>query len=139
VRSSGCSSSSTAAKNASKSTCATITVDEKSHIRRRRDTHSSHLPRYGRSMTTKAATPWGSATLVDQVEVPQRAGEKRFSSIVQLLENGKGERFVRFAYTTGGSARRGPVTLRARDLERLRAGLAKHPELAAELDLGGGA
>jgi hypothetical protein len=90
-------------------------------------------------MTTKAATPWGDATLVDQVEVPQRAGDKRFASIVQLLENGKGERFVRFAYTTGGSARRGPVTLRARDLERLRAGLAKHPELAAELDLGGGA
>jgi hypothetical protein len=90
-------------------------------------------------MTAKAATPWGNATLVDQVEVPQRAGEKRFSSIVQLLENGKGERFVRFAYTTGGSARRGPVTLRARDLERLRGALAKHPELAAELDLGGGA
>jgi len=90
-------------------------------------------------MSTKAATPWGDATLVDQLEVPQRAGEKRFSSVVQLLENSKGERFVRFAYTTGGSARRGPVTLRARDLERLRSGLAKHPDLAAELDLGGGA
>jgi hypothetical protein len=90
-------------------------------------------------MTTKAATPWGNATLVDQLELPQRAGEKRFSSIVQLLENSKGERFVRFAYTTGGSARRGPVTLRARDLERLRSGLAKHPDLAAELDFGGGA
>jgi hypothetical protein len=71
--------------------------------------------------------------------VPQRAGEKRFSSIVQLLEDRKGERLVRFAYTTGGSARRGPVTLRARDLERLRAALVKHPELAAELDLGGDA
>ncbi len=90
-------------------------------------------------MSTKAATPWGDATLVDQLEVPQRAGEKRFSLVVQLLENSKGERFVRFAYTTGGSARRGPVTLRARDLERLRSGLAKHPDLAAELDLGGGA
>jgi hypothetical protein len=90
-------------------------------------------------MTTKAATPWGAATLVDEIEVQQRAGEKRFASIVQLLENGKGERFVRFAYTTDGSARRGPVTLRARDLEKLRSGLAKHPELAAALDLGGGA
>jgi hypothetical protein len=90
-------------------------------------------------MTTKAATPWGDATLVDQIELPQRVGEKRFSSIVQLLENGKGERFIRFAYSTGGSARRGPVTLRARDVERLRASLAKHPELAAELELGGGA
>jgi hypothetical protein len=87
---------------------------------------------------TKAATPWGDATLVDQLELPQRAGEKRFASVVQLLENGRGERLVRFAYTTGGSARRGPVTLRSRDLARLRAALAKHPELAAELGFGGG-
>ena len=85
----------------------------------------------------KAATPWGEATLVDEIELPQRVGEKRFSSVVQLLENGKGERLVRFAYTTGGVARRGPVTLRARDLARLRAAAARHPELAAELGLGG--
>jgi len=70
-------------------------------------------------MATKAATPWGPATLVEEVSVPQRSGDKRFSSIVQLLEGPKGERFVRFAYTTGGSARRGPVTMRARDIERL--------------------
>jgi len=42
---------------------------------------------------------------------------------------------VRFAYTTGGSARRGPVTLRARDLERLRAGLAERPGLSEVLGL----
>jgi len=89
--------------------------------------------------STKAATPWGDATLVDQVEVQQRAGERRFASIVQLLENGKGERVVRFAYTTDGSARRGPVTLRARDVERLRQALAKHPELGAALGCGGDA
>ena len=75
-------------------------------------------------MATKAATPWGPATLVEEVSVPQRSGDKRFSSIVQLLEGPKGERFVRFAYTTGGTARRGPVTLRARDMERLVEGLA---------------
>ena len=40
---------------------------------------------------------------------------------------------MRFAYATDGSARRGPVTLRARDLERLRSELAKHPEIAAAL------
>ena len=85
----------------------------------------------------KAATPWGDAALVDQLEIQQRAGERRFASIVQLLENTKGERFVRFAYTTDGSARRGPVTLRARDLERLRKALAKHPELAETLGFGG--
>ena len=84
-------------------------------------------------MSGKAATPWGSAEIVDEVVLPQRAGEKRFSSIVQLLEDGKGERLVRFAYATNGTARRGPVTLRLRDLERLRAGLSEHPELAGAL------
>jgi len=89
--------------------------------------------------SAKAATPWGDAALVDQLEIPQRAGERRFASVVQLLENAKGERFVRFAYTTDGSARRGPVTLRARDLERLRRALLKHPELAETLGFGGDA
>ena len=84
---------------------------------------------------TKAATPWGAATLVDELTLPQRAGEKRFASVVQLLEAPRGERLVRFAYSTGGTARRGPVTLRLRDLERLRAALAEHPELAEVLRL----
>jgi hypothetical protein len=75
-------------------------------------------------------TPWGPAHTVEQLTLPQRAGEKRFASVVQLLETEKGERYVRFAYTTGGVARRGPVTLRLRDLERLRLALAEHPELA---------
>ena len=86
-------------------------------------------------MATKAATPWGPATLVEEVSVPQRSGDKRFSSIVQLLEGPKGERFVRFAYTTGGTARRGPVTLRARDMERLVEGLAGSPGLARTFGL----
>jgi hypothetical protein len=84
-------------------------------------------------MATKAATPWGTATLVEELSVPQRAGEKRFATIVQLLENERGERLLRFAYSTGGTARRGPVTLRGRDLERLRAALAEHPQLAEVL------
>jgi hypothetical protein len=84
-------------------------------------------------MATKAATPWGAATLIEELTVPQRAGEKRFATIVQLLENERGERLLRFAYSTGGTARRGPVTLRARDLERLRAALGEHPRLAEAL------
>jgi hypothetical protein len=80
-----------------------------------------------------SATPWGPAQTVEQVTLPQRAGEKRFASLVQLLETDKGERLVRFAYTTGGAVRRGPVTLRLRDLERLRAALAEHPGLAEAL------
>jgi hypothetical protein len=82
----------------------------------------------------QAATPWGAAELVEELTLAQRAGEKRFASVVQLLEI-KGERLVRFAYTTGGSARRGPVTLRARDLARLRAGLAERPGLSEALGL----
>ena len=75
---------------------------------------------------------------MEQLTVPQRAGEKRFATIVQLLETDKGERFLRFAYTTGGNTRRGPVTLRARDLQRLRSALAEHPGIAEAL-LGGDA
>jgi hypothetical protein len=78
----------------------------------------------------RKATPWGSASLLDEVRVQQRAGEKHFATIVQLLETEKGERLVRFSYSTGGVGRRGPVTLRARDLERLRAALVDHPDLA---------
>ena len=84
-------------------------------------------------MATKADTAWGPATLIEEVALPQRAGEKRFASHVQLLETQKGEALVRFAYSTDGVARRGPVTLRARDLARLRAALADRPRLAAAL------
>lgn len=82
-----------------------------------------------------AATPWGPAELVEELTLAQRAGGKRFSSLVQLLETPGGELLVRFAYATSGSARRGPVTLRARDLERLRSGLAEKPRLAETLGL----
>ena len=88
-------------------------------------------------MAKTSTTPWGVATIVDEVSLHQRAGGKRFASVVQLLEAG-GERLVRFAYATGGAARRGPVTLRARDLERLRVQLAKHPDLAETLGFLGG-
>ena len=71
--------------------------------------------------------------MIEEVAVPQRAGEKRFSVIVQLLETHEGERLVRFAYATEGSARRGPVTMRARDLERLRAALERAPVLGEAL------
>lgn len=87
-------------------------------------------------MGTEVATPWGRARCVDEVRLDQRVDDKRFSSLVQLLERTDGERLVRFAYATGGTARRGPVTLRARDLVRLRKELAKHPELGAALGLG---
>jgi hypothetical protein len=83
----------------------------------------------------RIATPWGKAALVDEVRVQQRAGDKRFSSLVQLLQSEDGELLVRFAYATGGAARRGPVTLRARDLERLRAAIRERPELTEVLGM----
>jgi hypothetical protein len=84
-------------------------------------------------MATKSATPWGPATVLEEVKVPQRAGEKRFASVFQLLEGEGGETLVRVAYTTGDATRRGPVTLRERDLDRLKAALDKHPALARAL------
>ena len=87
------------------------------------------------STATKAATPWGPATLLEELRLQQQAGDRKFASLVQLLENAKGERYVRFAYATDGTARRGPVTLRLRDLEKLRAALAKHPGLEDALRL----
>ena len=86
-------------------------------------------------VTSRAATPWGPAALVEELTVRQQAGERRFASLVQLLELPGGERLVRFAYSTDGTARRGPVTLRQRDLERLRDELAKKPELREALGL----
>jgi hypothetical protein len=73
---------------------------------------------------------------VERVEVPQRAAAKRFATVVELLELEQGERLVRIAYSTGGAVRRGPVTLRRRDVERLLAALAERPELAGALGLG---
>jgi hypothetical protein len=104
----------------------------------------SHGVAYGGEMatTTKpppkpstAATPWGAATLLEEATIPQRVGDKRFSVVVQLLEAPGGERLIRFAYTTDGSARRGPVTMRARDLERLRAALERAPVLKEALGI----
>jgi hypothetical protein len=72
-------------------------------------------------MATKATTAWGEAAVLEEVTLPQSAGEREFASVVQLLAGADGARYVRFAYTTDGTARRGPVTLREEDLARLRA------------------
>jgi len=82
-----------------------------------------------------ATTPWGAAKLLEELRLPQRAGDKRFASLVQLLETPKGERLVRFAYATDGTARRGPVTLRPRDVVKLRAALDGCPGLREALRL----
>jgi hypothetical protein len=84
-------------------------------------------------MASKVTTPWGPAEIVEEVKVPQRAGGKAFASLVQLLETAEGETLVRIAYTTGGVVRRGPVTLRPRDLEAMRGKIGDGSPLAAAL------
>ena len=91
-------------------------------------------------MATKKETPWGKAVLVDEVVLPQKApGPRAFTTHVQLLETGTGERLVRLAYATTahGWVRRGPVTMRIDDLGRLLDELGSHPELAAAFRLNG--
>ena len=68
-------------------------------------------------------------TRVEEVSIPQRAGERRFATVVQLLEDERGERLVRLACSTDGVVRRGPVTLRQRDLDRLWTALERVPML----------
>ena len=82
-------------------------------------------------------TAFGKAELTEEVTLRQRANGREFATVVQLLEDERGNWLVRFAYTTDGVARRGPVTLRRADLERLRTALKKAPKLAAVLDLAG--
>src|SRR5262249_29858292 len=75
--------------------------------------HSSRPIVDGMSATAPSKpiqTPWGPSRLVERLELRQRAGDRRFSSAVELLETKRGERLVRFAYTTDGVSRRGPVT-----------------------------
>ena len=80
-----------------------------------------------------AATPWGKATVVQEVSLPQHQGDRRFASVVQLLETTTGETLVRFAYSKDGTGRRGPVTFRDRDLVRLRRALERTPQLKEAL------
>ena len=70
--------------------------------RHRDGTDTSHVSRYVVSMAT-VTTPWGKATSVEEVAVPQRAGEKRFATRVELLETAGGERLVRFSYASDGT------------------------------------
>jgi len=80
-------------------------------------------------------TAFGRAEVAEQVTLKQRVNGKQFATIVELLEDEKGGWLVRFAYSTDGTARRGPVTLRGADVERLRVALRKTPRLRALLGI----
>jgi len=78
-------------------------------------------------------TAWGDATVVEEVQIKQGVEGRSFATLVQLLEVEEGELLVRFAYSTGDTARRGPVTLRRADITRLQKALVKAPRLQALL------
>jgi hypothetical protein len=80
-------------------------------------------------------TAFGRAEVAEQVTLKHRVNGKQFATLVQLLEDDKGDWLVRFAYATDGTARRGPVTFRGADLERLRVALRKTPRLRAALGI----
>jgi hypothetical protein len=82
---------------------------------------------------TTTSTPWGAATLVEKVAIRQHVGAKRFASVLELLETERGDRLIRFAYSTDGVVRRGPVTMKVADLRRLRDAVAAKPALAEAL------
>jgi hypothetical protein len=83
----------------------------------------------------RVTTPWGKAAVLEEVEIEQDADGRSFSALVQLLEGGEGRPLLRFAYSTGGSVRRGPVTLRVEDLDALRERIRGAPRLARTLRL----
>lgn len=78
-------------------------------------------------------TAWGHAELVEEVTVSQGTPEREFAARVQLLASREGDALVRFAYSTHGTARRGPVTFRVADLRKLARSLGKAPKLRAAL------
>jgi hypothetical protein len=87
-------------------------------------------------MAAKVTTAWGKADVLEEVRLSQATqGDPDLGAIVQLLGGPEGERWIRFAYTRDGIARRGPVTLRETDVARLHAELVDRPELAAALGL----
>ena len=79
-------------------------------------------------------TAFGSASVVEQINVKQSADGKTFNTLVELLETPEGETLVRVAYSTDGVARRGPVTVRKADLRRIAKALEKTPKLRAVLE-----
>ena len=64
----------------------------------------------------------------------QRAGDRRFATIVQLLVDEKGNELVRFAYSTDGTAREAPSPSAAAT-SSASAALAEHPAIKGALGM----
>jgi hypothetical protein len=79
-------------------------------------------------------TAFGTAKVIERIDVKQTADGKSFTTLVELLEMEDGESLVRVAYSTDGVARRGPVTVRKADLRRLAKALEKTPRLKTVIE-----
>lgn len=80
------------------------------------------------------STAFGSAKVLEQINVKQTADGKSFATLVELLETSDGEALVRISYSTDGVARRGPVTVRKADLRRVAKALERTPQLRAVIE-----
>jgi hypothetical protein len=86
-------------------------------------------------MEAKTQTPWGRATVVEEVAVEHDALERRYDALVQLLETRDGEQLVRFGARAHGARRLSCLTLRADELHRLEEALIETQRLASVLRL----
>ena len=86
-------------------------------------------------MVDTRTTPWGRATLVEEVAVDHEARDRGYTAVVQLLELEDGEQLVRFGARAQGAHRLNCLTLRASELERLEEALLEAERLATALRL----
>jgi hypothetical protein len=83
----------------------------------------------------RRTTPWGRATLVEEVAIDHEALDRGYTAVVQLLELQDGEQLVRFGARAQGAHRLNCLTLRASELEELEEGLLEAERLASVLRL----
>ena len=83
----------------------------------------------------RRTTPWGRATLVEEVAVDHEVLDRGYTAVVQPLELTDGEQLVRFGARAQGALRLNCLTLRASELEQLEEGLLEAQRLASVLRL----
>jgi hypothetical protein len=80
-------------------------------------------------------TPWGRASVVEEVAVPHSTGDRSFEAVVQLLETREGEQLVRFGARRRAGRRLTCLTLRSDELHELEEALIETERLATILRL----
>jgi hypothetical protein len=73
--------------------------------------------------------PWGPATVEEETTIAASAKERELELGVARLSGADGEQMLRFFYRTEGRTARGPLTLRAGEIDALARELRKQPAL----------